>query len=96
MAAMGVNLQDATEITDPDEEWEDRLIEDPLWQRVIFDEFGEVDWYQVPRFAHWEDWRWWVRRTRPGEEPILMNGVLGYRMWWQGPWPPCATHGLRK
>ena len=66
---MGVNLHDATEITDPDEEWEDRLIEDPWWQRVIFDEFGEVDRYQVPRFAHWEDWRWWVRRTRPGEEP---------------------------
>ena len=40
---MGVNLHEATEITDPDEEWKDRLAQDPWWQRVIFDEFGEVD-----------------------------------------------------
>ena len=80
MAAMGVNLHEATEITDPDEEWEDRLAQDPWWQRVIFDEFGEVDWFQISRHAHWEDWRWWVRRTRPGEVPPLINGVLGYRM----------------
>ena len=79
-------MHDATEITDPDEEWEDREVQDPWWQRVVFDEYGDVDWIQTPRFAHWEDWRWWVRRRRPWDiylRPEEEAG-LGFRIWIQG------------
>ena len=58
---MGRSLDDAFEATDElIDEREDRLVQDPWWQRIVRDEDGEIVWMQVPRFAHWEDWRLWA------------------------------------
>jgi len=82
---MGHSLDDAFEATDElIDEREDRLVQDPWWQRIVRDEDGEIVWMQVPRFAHWEDWRLWCFYRRPGTN--LWNPVI--RIWIQGTRPP--------
>ena len=81
---MGQWLDDATEAIDDDEHEEHRLPQEPWWQAVCFDENGDVDWFQVPRWNHWGDWRHWVRARRPG----MSRWITQIRIWRQGTRPP--------
>ena len=87
---MGQSLDDATEETDPDDDQfgEHIVAQDPWWQAVIYDENGDLDWYQVPRFNHWGDWRLWFRARRPGTDywtPTI-------HIWIEGTNPPAQWH----
>ena len=81
---MGQWLDDATEAIDDDEHEEHRLAQDPWWQAVIRDENGDVDWFQVPRWNHWGEWRHWVRARRPG----MSRWIPQIRIWIEGTNPP--------